>query len=182
MTVALGEENEVVEDFLEHFGVKGMKWGRRKVRPDEAERKARFSPKAKKIALGTAAVAGALAVAYLANKHGGVKVSSLGGLTDKNSSLYQATVAGKRAANYTMSKGVARTKMIDIPKAQRALQSPQGQIMQRAAIGIGTKKLADRAQKKKAEADAAKADSDSRFPSVDQVRANFNDPNYVWEL
>ncbi len=34
-------------DFLAHYGVKGMKWGRRKTRPDEAARKATFSRKSK---------------------------------------------------------------------------------------------------------------------------------------
>lgn len=37
-------DDKAVDDFLEHFGVKGMKWGQRKSR-NEAARSKRFSPK-----------------------------------------------------------------------------------------------------------------------------------------
>lgn len=58
---------------LEHYGVKGMKWGRRKDRSES-------SGKGKKVALGVAAAgatAGAAFVAYKLSQGGGVKMSSL---------------------------------------------------------------------------------------------------------
>lgn len=58
---------------LEHYGVKGMRWGQRKERSGS-------SGKGKKIAIGAAAVAGtagAAFVAYKLSQGGGVKMSSL---------------------------------------------------------------------------------------------------------
>jgi hypothetical protein len=66
---------EQVDDFLVHYGVKGMKWGRRK---DRAEGESRFSPEQKAklkraaIIAGTTVVVGALAVGsvYVAQNSG----------------------------------------------------------------------------------------------------------------
>jgi len=67
-----------IDDFLMHYGVKGMKWGRRKERPEgetrfTPEQKAKFKKAA--VIIGTAAVVGAVAVgtAYVA-KNSGSKV------------------------------------------------------------------------------------------------------------
>lgn len=160
MTASLGE------DYISHYGVKGMKWGRRKVRPDEAQRKAIFSPRAKKIAMGSAAVVGAAAVAVIAAKSGGIKISSIGGLTDRNSGLYQAAVAGRRAANVTMS-ATRNTKVSDIPKVSKAISSnPQ---LKELTAGAG-----------KAATTASTSLKD--LADLDNVRRMMDDPNFIWEL
>lgn len=148
------------EALLMHFGVKGMKWGVRHRRPDEAERRARFSPKAKKVALATAGIAGALAVAYLLNRHGNTKISA-GGLTDRNSPLYSKMTAGKKAASYTMNnKRTMSTPVKALPPARRMLTSP--------AISRATR--------------AASSSRDLNLGDLNAVRDAMNDPNFVWEF
>ncbi len=73
-----------VDDFLEHFGVRGMKWGRRKSRAgsssprSEAQRQEASANRKKnvKIAVGSAAVGAAVAAAFMA-KHGKVRLKEL---------------------------------------------------------------------------------------------------------
>lgn len=73
-----------VEDFLAHYGVPGMKWGKRKSQAVSGNRRKRTPEEkralAKKVAIGTGtllAVAGAGYVAYQLKKRGGLKVSNL---------------------------------------------------------------------------------------------------------
>lgn len=61
--------------FLEHFGVRGMKWGRRKERNSSVDSKG-MSTKTK-AAIGVAGVAGAATLAYFLNKKFKVKVSDI---------------------------------------------------------------------------------------------------------
>ena len=83
------EDIPEVEDFLAHFGVKGMKWGvrRDKSRGSESSRekrspeeKAALRAKAKKVAIGTGVLVAAAGAAYVANsmsKKGSLPISSL---------------------------------------------------------------------------------------------------------
>lgn len=72
--------------YLEHFGVKGMKWGVRREKQEtqttgnEALKKDNSS-RNRKFAAGVAVVAGTVAVAAILNRRGGIKVSSLGNLS-----------------------------------------------------------------------------------------------------
>lgn len=76
--------DEQVDIFLEHFGVKGMKWGKRK-RRDEAARAERFSQKpykrkmspGTKMAIAASVAVGGAVVASMLKNSGGMKVSSL---------------------------------------------------------------------------------------------------------
>lgn len=63
-----------VEDFLEHRGVKGMKWGVRKARSNKPVSSGHA--KAKKVA-GVALVAGATAATVVLENHGRTKLSRL---------------------------------------------------------------------------------------------------------
>lgn len=66
------------ENLLIHFGVKGMKWGQRKKRPDESQRASVFNKaNAKKVATGAAVAAGVLAVAAVMTKSGRNKMTNL---------------------------------------------------------------------------------------------------------
>ena len=71
-----------VEEFLEHFGTKGMKWGVRNSRPASGSNGKSEKPKhsKKKIAVGVAAVAvgvGAVAVGVILAKNNKVKVADI---------------------------------------------------------------------------------------------------------
>lgn len=71
----IAEKPELNEDLLIHFGVKGMKWGRRRKRPDEAQRGKVFSKaNGVKLAKGAAVVAGVALVAAVLTKSGRTKM------------------------------------------------------------------------------------------------------------
>ena len=100
-----------VEDFLAHYGVKGMKWGQRR----EAQRAANAQVKeakaalksvkavrnegrksaavsvAKKAAVATAVVAGAALAASIVAKSGGKPASSISGVSPTGRPLFSAS-------------------------------------------------------------------------------------------
>lgn len=73
------------EEALEHFGTKGMKWGQRKKRADEQDRKKTFGPaainaraeRAQKIRRGAIVVAGAIAIGLVLSKRGRTVVTDM---------------------------------------------------------------------------------------------------------
>jgi hypothetical protein len=152
------------EELLIHYGKRGMKWGVRNVRPDEAERKARFGPKAKKIALGVAAVGGAVAAGYILSRNGDMKISA-GGLTDPSSPLYSTMTAGKQAASYTMSnKRAMSTPVSALPSGRKMSTSP--------AISRAIRSKATSSQ----------SGNILNLGDLNAVREAMNDPNFVWEF
>lgn len=69
------EKPDINEVYLIHVGVKGMRWGRRKARSDEADRAKVFSKSnAKKAAKGVAVLAGVALVAAVMTKSGRTKM------------------------------------------------------------------------------------------------------------
>lgn len=64
-----------VEDFLEHHGVKGMRWGarRKSQSSNEPNRTKHF---AKRAAIGAGIGVSAVAVGVILSRHGGKKISS----------------------------------------------------------------------------------------------------------
>lgn len=75
-----------VDEFLEHFGIKGMRWGVRKERSSSNEPKPPLDKKAlvKKVAIGVGVIAVAVGAAYAAksiSQSGNVPVSSLSSAT-----------------------------------------------------------------------------------------------------
>lgn len=183
MTVRAESTLDPVDDFLEHYGVKGMRWGHRKVRPDEAERKALFGPKAKKIAMGTAAVAGALAVAYVVSRSGGIKVGA-GGLTDPRSDLYEATVAGKKAATATFAR-TSTTKLADIPSPESLMADARMAGVRNAVFRENNQRITERAWRDAANLSRIERASNltaTTMPSIDDIRNMLADPSYQWPI
>lgn len=86
--------DDEVDEFLEHFGVKGMRWGVRKERSSGDEVKAPLDKKAlaKKVAVGAGAIAVAVGAAYLASsvaKNSNTTISSLPKFNDSNFGLQE---------------------------------------------------------------------------------------------
>jgi len=172
----VAEKPPLDEALLIHYGKRGMKWGVRNVRPDEAQRKARFGPKAKKIALGVAAVGGAVAAGYILSRNGDMKISA-GGLTDPSSPLYSTMTAGKQAASYTMSnKRAMSTSVSALPSGQKLSASPAiSRAINRSASAT---RVSDRASRLTSAAKRAGFD----LGDLNAVRDAMNDPNFVWEF
>ncbi len=168
--------------YLEHYGVKGMKWGVRKKRPDEEARKRKFGPKAKKIAVTTAVIVGAVAVGYALQRSGGVKVSSLGGLTDPKSSLYDTMTAGKKAATTTLKKPV---NLSDFPSPNQMMAQARMAGVRNETFKRINQDLTDATWRASANlsAQARKMGPQAtKIPSLDEIRQKLADPDYVWDL
>lgn len=187
-----------IDEFFEHYGVPGMKWGQRKNRSDGAEgtsrssgtqRKSGFSPRAKKVALATAAVAGAVAVGLLLAKSGNVKISA-GGLTDPSSKLYNSMTAGKKAASYTTkSKAAMATPVKALPSGRKLAANPViSQALKRSTSATSVTNVsnaatsATRASVRAARLTSAAKRAGFDLGDLDAVRAAMNNPNFVWEF
>jgi hypothetical protein len=82
------------DDFLAHYGIKGMRWGVRKADDSDSSPRKGLSDgqkKALKVGAGVAAVAGAAVVATILVKNGNVKVPSR--------TYYKPNPHGKEAAD-----------------------------------------------------------------------------------
>lgn len=107
----MNEENHEVEEFLAHYGVKGMQWGQRREQQRAANaqvieakaalksakqvrsagRKSAAVSVAKKAAIATAVVGGAAAAATILSKSGGKPASSISGVSPTGRPLFSAS-------------------------------------------------------------------------------------------
>lgn len=169
-TVHLGEE------YLEHFGIKGMKWGVRKAEPSSggSSSSSKKTPKknpTKKILLGTTIVIGAIGAAYLISKNRTVKVSRIrvsgGGLSSAPSPFQMRTEAGL-AANRNFLNRVGNQRLSDKTWRDAARMSQ----MSRARFSAGNKSITDM------------HDLNTRLTGFTdkQLRENLANPNYVWNF
>lgn len=124
---------EKVEDFLEHFGVKGMKWGVRKKRPhspmtkEQKERRKKQVKVAAVIGATAAVAAGALVARDMVKQYGGVKVGSV----PKAPAYASAREALRSYPSREATREVART-------ASGAIPMPAGRMRPRTLIGGST--------------------------------------------
>lgn len=90
---------------LAHYGIKGMKWGKRKQRtPEEQQRISARNKKVAKIAVGVTVAAGAVAVAVILSRNGGIKASAA-----------TAKAAAAKGAAWVARSSATAKKVADIP-------------------------------------------------------------------
>lgn len=179
------DKPDLNENLLIHFGIKGMKWGKRKQRPDEAQRKNVFknAEQKKKVVIGLAVVGGAIAVGALLTKRGRNK------MTDAAVTNYVQQRTARAQANNNPFGQLARkfkeTKAASVPSpdhmiAEARMAGVRNQHTRRVNQALTDKSWRDSANfsRKVREMGAAK----NNTPSLEEVRRRLQDPNYVWEL
>lgn len=135
------------DEFLEHVGIKGMKWGVRKDRSSSDSKKPRKKMAWNdKVAIAASITIGAITVARIVSRVRGqpARPASRPSMLNNTSSLFSTRVGD--------SKWRSAVKMSEAPRARFIA----------GASGI----------------------RDRRAPlmSLDQIRRNMNDPNYVWDI
>jgi hypothetical protein len=188
------------EDLLIHFGIRGMKWGVRKRRSDEGERKKIFTKQnAKKAAIGAAVLGGAAATVYILARRGNTKVpkiqlknptaSDISKLNPIDASRSRASIVGPAVA-YPR----ART-----PFAPSQAFAPSPFEMQMAAgraahansmRRVGSQKLTRDLWVNQSRLNLLTKEMDKTPLTVTkgtadrlaEIRRQLDDPNHVWEL
>ena len=155
---------ETADDVLEHFGVKGMRWGVRKERSSgSGSSGGKEKTSKKKRAIQVAAVAGAIAAGVIIAHHSGVRVSSLRG----SSSLPSGLAPGNRSsiAKSALRSQNIMSKLIAKEGRTRASSIPHVPAMPRRRI---TRSAAGDIAKMRAEI------ADSIRAANSELRANDN--------
>jgi hypothetical protein len=191
-TVNMIENPPLNEDLLIHFGVKGMKWGHRKQRPDEGERKETFknADRNRKIKVGLAVVGGALVVGLLLSKRGRTKVTDAA-VTNFVQSRQARAQAGKNpVAN--LAQRFRDVKAKSIPSPDQMVADARMARVRNAVDKAGAQRLTDKAWRDQARLSSLTRDMDSTTNSLLRGNANalnlaetqrrLSDPNYVWKL
>ena len=170
------------ETYLEHFGKKGMKWGVRKKRPDEEQRKKIFQDRARKVLLGAAVVGGALAIGALMTKRGRIKATDAA-VTNYVQQRQARAQAGKNPFGQLAQK-FRDTKAASVPSPDQMIAEARMAGVRNRVEKAGNQRLADRSWR-----DAANFQRQARTmgpkpdaPSIEQIRQRLQDPNYVWQL
>lgn len=168
--------------YIAHFGVKGMKWGRRKTRPDEAQRKQIFknAEQKKKVIAGLAVVGGAVAVGVLLSKRGRNKVTDVA-----VTNYVQQRTARAQAGNNPfgqLARKFRDTKAASVPSPQQMMAEAQRAGVEQRSVQRVNRLMTDRNWRQSANFNKAARESLSSDVSLDEVRRRLQDPNYVWEL
>ena len=155
--------NDEVDEFLEHFGKKGMKWGVRNQPKTSTSAKSK-EPKRKlttgqKRALTVAVVGGAAIAAGVLAHRSGVRMSSV-------SQSAQALRVGKTQSQDILRRmGSERFSAIPMPPAPRAAPSrPRSQSTSRSNNDISAMRSSIASLVRDANADLRKRDNDLNVP------------------
>lgn len=139
------------ETYLIHFGKKGMKWGVRKKRPDEKQRKETFGPAAinarlerqRKIRQGAVVVVGALAIGLVLSKRGRTAVTN-----SAVTQYAQQRTARQQAANNPFGKlirDMRKVKAASVPSPNEMMADARMAGVRNAFNREGAQRLTDRA-------------------------------------
>lgn len=187
--MTMTEKPSLEDAYLEHFGVRGMKWGIRRKRRDEEERKKIFSPKAKKVAIGAALIIGAAATAIAIKKYGGAKIpttnvvskvaSAKTPIPDPPFQWPRRISAGDLAHQRVMSLHTLKQNELRNAAAmdqvnkllKKPTMIPQFEFRPKTPSRVGS--LVERLGSRR-------LDEGMETPEI--LRRNLADPNYVWKL
>jgi hypothetical protein len=181
------EKPSLEETYLEHFGTKGMRWGVRKIRRDEDQRKKTFGQKAKTAAkvtgIAAVAVGGAIAVSYLIGNRGRTKVGELAvhNYVVGKERKAQAEQMPFRDLGKKFRDAVESAKPKDLPSPDSIMQTARNPNVQINRSVAGHRRLADNVLKNKARMQKEVDDMYST-PEMENIRRRLMDPNYIWEF
>lgn len=138
------------EAYLAHFGKKGMKWGVRKKRPDEAERKETFGPEAKaraeklrKLKIGLAVVGGVAVVGLVMTKSGRTKMTDVAVTNYVQQRTAQAQARGNPFGK--LAKQFRDVKAASVPAPDTLIAEARMAGVRDRVFKEGSQKLSDRA-------------------------------------
>jgi hypothetical protein len=178
--MAVMEKPELNEDLLIHFGIKGMKWGRRRPRSDEQERKAIFknADRKRKLIVGAAVVGGALAIGMLLSKRGRIKATDAA-VTNYVQQRQARAQAGQNPFGQ-LAKKFRDTKAASVP-------SPDVMVAEARMAGVRNRvfKASDQVvvdQTRRNVSGLQRNIQDQGLGDLREVQRKLNDPSHVWEL
>lgn len=183
---------EFDEDVLEHFGVKGMKWGRRKQRSDEDDRKATFqnADRNRKIKVGIAVAGGALAVGLILSKRGRTK--AIDAATTNYVQSRNARFQASKNPFGALAQKFRDTKAAAVPSPDRLIADARMAGVRNAVNREGNQRITERAWRDSANLRRQARDMDNttnsllrgnnRALDLAETRRRLADPNYVWQL
>lgn len=150
------------ETYLAHFGKKGMKWGVRKKRPDEKERKDTFNQnleRRRRIRQGAVVVVGALAVGLLLSKRGQIAA------TNTAVTQYAQTRAARTQAKANpfadLAKRFRDVKAASVPSPNEMMANARMAGVRNEVFKAGNRGLTDRAWRDQARLSSLKRDMDN---------------------
>lgn len=155
------------ETYLAHFGKKGMKWGVRKKRPDEKERKETFGPNAernRKIRNGVLVAGGVLAVGLLLSKRGRIAATN----TAVTNYAQQRAAKQQAAANpfSDLAKRFRNVKAASVPSPNEMIANARMAGVRNEVFKAGNRGLTDRAWRDQARLSTLARDMDSTTNSL----------------
>lgn len=202
------DKPQLNDTYLEHFGIKGMKWGQRKKSSKDSSTKKSMSTK-KKVAIGVGVAAGVAAVAYMMTRRGKVPVKHVMGTPQGFKSPNPGVgrtfipddkggfVKGRDGKPSSFTKNDA-SKLRSMAEADRARQAASNG--KRAANDISQsewKKRVSDVRKDIADANTEqdrwmrrqglgaqlnRKTTDVDMGDIKDVRRAWTDPNHVWQL
>lgn len=172
------------DDLLAHFGIKGMRWGRRKKRPDEDERKKIFknADRNRKIAVGIAVIGGAAAVALIMSKRGRTKVTDV--LVTNTVMKRQANFQRKNNPFGQLAQKFRDTKAASVPSPDQMVAEARMAGVRNQFEKAGNQRLTDKSWRDAANLrrQTREIPPDRGLADLEEVKRRLADPNHVWQL